>query len=95
MLSSFTVSPPKDDEVIVRVEAAPINPSDLGLLQIPRRIQFIDLDSRIVLVWILKPLIAGIGRFKELPPRGPIAPGRKFRRRLSVGEATDRPDNDD
>ena len=28
----LTVSPPKDDEVIVRVEAAPINPSDLGLL---------------------------------------------------------------
>ena len=26
------VSPPKDDEVIVRVEATPINPSDLGLL---------------------------------------------------------------
>ena len=28
----LTVSPPKEDEVIVRVEAAPINPSDLGLL---------------------------------------------------------------
>ncbi len=28
----MTVSPPKDDEVIVRVEATPINPSDLGLL---------------------------------------------------------------
>jgi NADPH:quinone reductase len=31
-LAQVTVSPPKDDEVIVRVEAAPINPSDLGLL---------------------------------------------------------------
>jgi NADPH:quinone reductase-like Zn-dependent oxidoreductase len=31
-LAQATVSPPKDDEVIVRVEATPINPSDLGLL---------------------------------------------------------------
>src|ERR1700748_610427 len=31
-LAQVTVSPPKDDEVIVRVEATPINPSDLGLL---------------------------------------------------------------
>ena len=31
-LDQVTVSPPKDDEVIVRVEATPINPSDLGLL---------------------------------------------------------------
>src|SRR6267378_2868945 len=31
-LAQASVSPPKDDEVIVRVEATPINPSDLGLL---------------------------------------------------------------
>ena len=31
-LAQVTVSPPEDDEVIVRVEATPINPSDLGLL---------------------------------------------------------------
>jgi NADPH:quinone reductase len=31
-LAQVTVSPPKNDEVIVRVEATPINPSDLGLL---------------------------------------------------------------
>lgn len=31
-LEEATLSPPGDDEVIVRVEAAPINPSDLGLL---------------------------------------------------------------
>src|ERR1700756_3193028 len=31
-LAQVTVSPPKKDEVIVRVEATPINPSDLGLL---------------------------------------------------------------
>ena len=31
-LAQETVSTPKDDEVIVRVEATPINPSDLGLL---------------------------------------------------------------
>ncbi|PZQ61227.1 MAG: NADH oxidase [Sphingomonas taxi] len=31
-LEQVTLSPPADDEVIVRVEAAPINPSDLGLL---------------------------------------------------------------
>ena len=31
-LAQATVSPPKNDEVIVRVEATPINPSDLGLL---------------------------------------------------------------
>jgi NADPH2:quinone reductase len=30
--AQVAVSPPKDDEVIVRVEATPINPSDLGLL---------------------------------------------------------------
>jgi hypothetical protein len=31
-LAQVTVSPSKDDEVIVRVETTPINPSDLGLL---------------------------------------------------------------
>jgi len=31
-LAQVTVSPPKDDEVIIRIEATPINPSDLGLL---------------------------------------------------------------
>src|SRR4029077_696193 len=31
-LAQATVSPPKDDEVIIRIEATPINPSDLGLL---------------------------------------------------------------
>ncbi len=31
-LEHVTLDPPADDEVIVRVEAAPINPSDLGLL---------------------------------------------------------------
>jgi NADPH:quinone reductase len=31
-LEEITVSDPAADEVIVRVEAAPINPSDLGLL---------------------------------------------------------------
>ena len=31
-LAQVTVSTPNDDEVIVHVEATPINPSDLGLL---------------------------------------------------------------
>ncbi|MEX2627622.1 MAG: hypothetical protein WD225_12115, partial [Ilumatobacteraceae bacterium] len=31
-LESFDVPTPRDDQVVVRVEAAPINPSDLGLL---------------------------------------------------------------
>jgi NADPH:quinone reductase-like Zn-dependent oxidoreductase len=31
-LAQATVSTPKDDEVIVHVEATPINPYDLGLL---------------------------------------------------------------
>jgi NADPH:quinone reductase len=31
-LQSIETSDPKPDEVVVRVEAAPINPSDLGLL---------------------------------------------------------------
>ncbi|WP_336297233.1 hypothetical protein [Sphingomonas sp. 7/4-4] len=31
-LEPVTLTPPGPDEVIVRVEAAPINPSDLGLL---------------------------------------------------------------
>lgn len=31
-LEEISLSPPAEDEVIVRVEAAPINPSDLGLL---------------------------------------------------------------
>jgi len=31
-LESVDVAPPKDNEVVVRVEASPINPSDLGLL---------------------------------------------------------------
>jgi NADPH:quinone reductase-like Zn-dependent oxidoreductase len=31
-LAKVPVPEPKDDEVVVRVEATPINPSDLGLL---------------------------------------------------------------
>ena len=31
-LEEVTFPDPKEDEVLVRVEAAPINPSDLGLL---------------------------------------------------------------
>ena len=31
-LQSETLAPPADDEVIVRIQAAPINPSDIGLL---------------------------------------------------------------
>src|SRR3569832_1001240 len=31
-LVEVPLSPPVDDEVIVRVEAAPINPSDIGLM---------------------------------------------------------------
>jgi NADPH2:quinone reductase len=31
-LAQVEVAPPKDDEVVVRIEASPINPSDLGLL---------------------------------------------------------------
>jgi len=31
-LSDVAVPPPADDEIVVRIEAAPINPSDLGLL---------------------------------------------------------------
>lgn len=31
-LAEMTLPPPGDDEVVVRIEAAPINPSDLGLL---------------------------------------------------------------
>ena len=31
-IATVPVTPPADDEVVVRVEAAPINPSDLGLL---------------------------------------------------------------
>ena len=31
-LHEYDVAPPGDDEVVVRIEAAPINPSDLGML---------------------------------------------------------------
>src|SRR4030088_1198482 len=31
-LASVTVPEPADDEVVIRIEAAPINPSDIGLL---------------------------------------------------------------
>ena len=31
-LATIPIPQPKDDEVLVRVEASPINPSDLGLL---------------------------------------------------------------
>ena len=41
-LDSVTVTPPGPDEVIVRVEAAPINPSDLGLLLGPADIATLE-----------------------------------------------------
>ena len=36
-LDDVTLGPPSADEVIVKVVAAPINPSDLGLLLRPRQ----------------------------------------------------------
>ena len=37
-IASVEMPEPKDDEVLIRVEAAPINPSDLGLLRALRQI---------------------------------------------------------
>lgn len=44
-LSSVTLADPSGDEVIVRVEAAPINPSDLGLLLGPADIASLRVDT--------------------------------------------------
>ncbi|MGK6322371.1 zinc-binding dehydrogenase [Sphingomonas sp. DT-51] len=41
-LEEVTLSPPQGDELIVRVEAAPINPSDLGLLLGPADIATLE-----------------------------------------------------
>ncbi|MDP7546332.1 MAG: NADH oxidase, partial [Alphaproteobacteria bacterium] len=32
MLAEVPIPDPKDNEVVVRIEASPVNPSDLGLL---------------------------------------------------------------
>ncbi len=41
-LEDETLTPPAADEVIVRVEAAPINPSDLGLLLGPADVSTLE-----------------------------------------------------
>ncbi|MBB3694319.1 zinc-binding dehydrogenase [Sphingomonas sp. BK580] len=44
-LEPVTLSPPQGDELIVRVEAAPINPSDLGLLLGPADVATLEMGG--------------------------------------------------
>lgn len=63
-LEDVTLDPPGADEVIVRIEAAPINPSDLGLLLGPADIGSLATsgseDRPVATLRIPKPLMGGL-----------------------------------
>lgn len=66
-LAQTTVPTPADDEVLVRVEAAPINPSDLGLLVGPA-----DLSAAVASGSAARPVVTApvpAGAMKVLAPR--------------------------
>ncbi|HWK61188.1 MAG TPA: zinc-binding dehydrogenase [Eoetvoesiella sp.] len=74
-LEPVELTEPGDDEVIVRIEATPVNPSDIGLLLGPA-----DLSS------IEKPEGGGVARLVlTVPPAGVAAVAGRIGQSLSVG----------
>jgi len=74
-LAKVPVPEPKDDEVVVRVEATPINPSDLGLLFGPADMEQAKVsgsgDSAIVTAPVAKQMLQGLtARLDQAMPVG-------------------------
>lgn len=74
-LESVELAPPEDDEIIVRVEAAPANPSDVGLLLGPAELDRVEAsggegERRLVLSVPRARLAAVTGRIGQPLPVG-------------------------
>ena len=78
---SVPVPEPKDGEVLIRVEAAPINPSDLGLLLGPADISTMSItgsgDGTVVSMDVPKAMMAAMAASMQAP-RNLIIFGQKF-----------------
>ncbi|MEY3260874.1 MAG: hypothetical protein RIT46_1703 [Pseudomonadota bacterium] len=65
------IAPPREGELLVRVEAAPINPSDLGLLFGPADLSTLRIDGDKTTAKIPQPLMAAVaGRLGQSLPVG-------------------------
>ena len=70
-LVDVEVGPPREGELLVRVEAAPINPSDLGLLFGPADLSTLRIDGDKTVAKIPQPFMAAIaGRLGQSLPVG-------------------------
>ena len=52
---------PKDDEVLIKVEASPINPSDLGLLLGPADVSTMESSGEVVTMDVPQSLLRSVG----------------------------------
>lgn len=70
-LAETPVRPPADGEVVVRIEAAPVNPGDLGLLLGPADLSTLDHRDGVTTATIPPALRAGVtGRLDQWLPTG-------------------------
>ena len=60
-IQEHEVSDPKDDEVLIKVEASPINPSDLGLLLGPADVSTMESNGEVVTMDVPQSLLRSVG----------------------------------
>ena len=60
-IQEHEVPDPKDDEVLIKVEASPINPSDLGLLLGPADVSTMQSNGEVVTMDVPQSLLRSVG----------------------------------
>ena len=60
-IQEHEVPDPKDDEVLIKVEASPINPSDLGLLLGPADVSTMESNGEVVTMDVPQSLLRSVG----------------------------------
>ena len=60
-IQEHEVPDPKDDEVLIKVEASPINPSDLGLLLGPADVTTMESNGEVVTMDVPQSLLRSVG----------------------------------
>ena len=78
-LAKVEMPEPGPDEVVVQVEATPINPSDLGLLLGPADLATANVDRQRRRAVVTAPVAAGRAALPRRAPR-PVDAGRQRRR---------------
>ena len=60
-IQEHEVPDPKDDEVLIKVEASPINPSDLGTLLGPADVSTMESNGEVVTMDVPQSLLRSVG----------------------------------